>query len=319
MEWLFSWEVSSWVVASAIAVAFAFLALDDFKLAKLFFLIGAADASGGVIMWGVKTQRPLWQLSLAVFLLMGGIGALTVLAIRYVENKRAAKLPIGAREPDRTQPPPSQPSLPPISKPLEPPHSSLMPKPIAKAVTIKPYQVTFGVSNPGSPTTLSDTYLFRISNNSDDDVYAVSFKLRVHSKSLSTENFKFDVPKSSQKPIDENDPNASKFGDIGGMDCTDMEGRPVFFRVIMHLAPHESREVTLTHINPVGPEGPTHGLPEEIALPGTSLQSGIVVSAELPYFTTTPLPRLSNANITLSQIYLDEKLKCGAMSFIVLK
>lgn len=47
MEWLFSWEVGSWVVGGAIAAAFSFLALDDFKLAKLFFLLAAGDAIGG--------------------------------------------------------------------------------------------------------------------------------------------------------------------------------------------------------------------------------------------------------------------------------
>jgi hypothetical protein len=197
--------------------------------------------------------------------------------------------------------------------------ASLASKATEKPVTIKPSQVTFGVSSSSTPTPLSDTYMFRISNNSDDDVYAVSFKLRGHSESLSTENFKFDLPKSSQKPIDENDRNASKFGDIGGMDCTDIHGHPVFFRFILHLAPRESREVTLTHINPRRRVQPLRGLPEKITLPGTSEKGMIIVSAELSYFTKTPLPRFSSANLSLSQIYVDETLKCGTMSFILLK
>jgi len=89
MEWLFSWEVSSVVIALAVAVAFAFLSLSDFKLAKLFFLIAAADASGGMVMWGVKTQRPLWQMMSGVFVLMGAIGVVTVLAFRYVDRKQS--------------------------------------------------------------------------------------------------------------------------------------------------------------------------------------------------------------------------------------
>lgn len=88
MEWLFSWEVSSWIVGIAIAVGFVFVSLDDFKLAKLFFLIAAADAAGGMLMWGFRTQRPLWQLIIAVFVLMGGVGALTVLLFRYVDHKQ---------------------------------------------------------------------------------------------------------------------------------------------------------------------------------------------------------------------------------------
>src|SRR6185437_2482266 len=88
MEWLFSWEVTSWVIAIAVASAFTFIGFNDFKLARLFFLIGATDAAGGVIMWGMKTERPLWQLSLIAFLLLGSVGTLTVLALRYVDGKQ---------------------------------------------------------------------------------------------------------------------------------------------------------------------------------------------------------------------------------------
>jgi hypothetical protein len=88
MEWLFSWEVTSVIVSGGIAVAFAVLALNNFRLAKLFFLIAAADASGGVVVWRINTQRPLWQSNLGIFILMVGIGALTILALRYVDKKR---------------------------------------------------------------------------------------------------------------------------------------------------------------------------------------------------------------------------------------
>ena len=46
---------------------------NDFRLAQIFFLIAAADASGGVLMWGIKTNGPTWQLALAAFMLIGGI------------------------------------------------------------------------------------------------------------------------------------------------------------------------------------------------------------------------------------------------------
>ena len=91
LEWLFSWEVTSWAVGLLTAFALGLLALDDYKAAKLFFLIAAADAAGGVVMWGTKARIPTWQLVIAVFILVGGIGALTVLALRYVDSKRQAK------------------------------------------------------------------------------------------------------------------------------------------------------------------------------------------------------------------------------------
>jgi uncharacterized membrane protein YidH (DUF202 family) len=91
MEWLFSWEVASWFIAGLIGAALAFLALDDFRLAKLFFLLAAANAVGGVAMWGSRADLSVWQRYLSVFLLTGGIGILCLCAFRYVETKRKAK------------------------------------------------------------------------------------------------------------------------------------------------------------------------------------------------------------------------------------
>jgi hypothetical protein len=91
MEWLFSWEVASWFIAGFIAAAFAFLAMDDFRLAKLFFLLAAADAAGGIVMWGTKANLPGWQRTVIIFLLCGAVGVLCVQAFRYVDMKRGSK------------------------------------------------------------------------------------------------------------------------------------------------------------------------------------------------------------------------------------
>jgi hypothetical protein len=93
MEWLFSWEVTSWIVGILVAIGFSVLALDDFKVAKIFFLSAAADAIGGLIMWGVDTTVSPWARTLLVFALFGGIGVSLVQTLRYVDGKRAAKLP----------------------------------------------------------------------------------------------------------------------------------------------------------------------------------------------------------------------------------
>jgi hypothetical protein len=89
MEWLFSWEVTSVLVSVMVGIAFAVLAMNDFKIAKTLFLLAAGDANGGAIMWGTKSALPLWSLALIVFLLCGGIGVLTLLAFRYVDSKKA--------------------------------------------------------------------------------------------------------------------------------------------------------------------------------------------------------------------------------------
>jgi len=97
---LLSWEAVSAVVAFFAGSAFAVLAMNDFKLAKTFFLIAAVDGAGGIIMWGTKEQLPTWLTAVIIFILVGGIGTLTFLAFRYVDGKKAAQ----------NQPPPSVPT-----------------------------------------------------------------------------------------------------------------------------------------------------------------------------------------------------------------
>jgi hypothetical protein len=88
MERLFSWEVVGFVVALFIGVAFAFVGLNDFRLAKLCFLIAAADAAGGTVMWGKDTSMPPSARMVIVFLGMGLIGLLSMWSLRYVDGKQ---------------------------------------------------------------------------------------------------------------------------------------------------------------------------------------------------------------------------------------
>jgi hypothetical protein len=87
MEWLFSWEVASWIIAVAITLAFAFVALSDYKLAKLFFIVAASDAIGGIAMWGTKSSLATWQAALSAFAGCGIVGVLLVLSLRYADKK----------------------------------------------------------------------------------------------------------------------------------------------------------------------------------------------------------------------------------------
>jgi hypothetical protein len=91
MGWLFSWGVTSVIVVAFASLGQGFVALKDFKLAKLFFLLAAADAAGGIVMWGIKTDvSPLVRI-LTVFVGMGLVGVLAMQSIRYVDRKKVEK------------------------------------------------------------------------------------------------------------------------------------------------------------------------------------------------------------------------------------
>lgn len=79
------------VVGISISVGLGVLALDDFKLARTFFLIAAADAMGGTIMWGANTTVPPWIRTLSVFALGGTVAVVAVQSGRYVDRKKEAK------------------------------------------------------------------------------------------------------------------------------------------------------------------------------------------------------------------------------------
>lgn len=209
----------------------------------------------------------------------------------------------------------------PAPEPLDDNHKLTAPpwpkiEPRAPTVTISPSAVTYNTGD-----VWSQTYTFRIQNDTRTDLYSVTFKLRVDSTKLSLKDFKFDVPKSSWKAIDENDPVSSKFGDILGLDCTDAKGRPVFLRFLLHLNPHESREVTLTYVSTtpdtrIVSSGPGR-LPNKISAPNHVRP--VSVEARVTHFEIKRIPRFSMGNMRVSPVFLDEKLSCGAMSFIVLK
>jgi hypothetical protein len=99
MESLFSWEVASVVVALLISIGLGVLALDDFRLARLSFLLAAAYAIGGVAMRGVRTDLPPWGRIVLVFSLTGIIGVAALYSLTYVDKKQKAKERLSNRQP----------------------------------------------------------------------------------------------------------------------------------------------------------------------------------------------------------------------------
>lgn len=104
MEWLFSWEVTSFAISIFIAIGLGVLALDDFRVAKLFFLLAAADAIGAIIMWGIKTDLPPITRIPILFLVGGVLVVLLAQSFRYVARKEEDKAQKSAGGPAPTPP-----------------------------------------------------------------------------------------------------------------------------------------------------------------------------------------------------------------------
>ena len=98
MESLFSWEVTGVMVSIFITIALGVLAMSDYKLAKTFFLLAAADAAGGVLMWAKRSPLPYWVVGLIAFVVVGCIAVLTLQSFWYVDRKRGEKVGIRSNE-----------------------------------------------------------------------------------------------------------------------------------------------------------------------------------------------------------------------------
>jgi hypothetical protein len=187
--------------------------------------------------------------------------------------------------------------------------------PTQKGIIIRPPRVVFHPVSTASDG-FSQKARFRVQNNTDSDIFTVVFKLKASGLTLS--NFRFDVPKSSRVPLSD-DPALRKMGDISGMDCTDSSSRalPVWVRIISHLGPRDSREVTLTQLNPVAESVPPSAvLPPHITLPQSG--KGVTVEAKIVEFSHDS-SILEKPGMQAQSFYLDETLTCGTMMLTIVE
>src|ERR1035437_6176540 len=157
------------------------------------------------------------------------------------------------------------------------------------SLNVRPTNVRF--TNRG---TAGQTYSFRFTNRSDKDLYASHLKFRIHSRTLSGKDFLINIPTASRKAYGEGVVGAQSFADIQGLLCHDSYQRPVFSIFVFHLAPHESREITITN----GRAGSAK------------------VGATTGFFSTTPQGLNVNGNVDLTSFPSDEALSdCQSLGF----
>jgi len=239
----------------------------------------------------------------------------------------APTLPVTAKdivdEIERRSKPTEKPSVDQPEVPIQPKLEALPTKPkrsLAPTVTISPTQVILRL--PGSdpqPDTLSETYTFRISNTTAQDVYMVSFKFRAMTDKINPTALYFGVPKSSRKPlVDTEDTVGSRFSDIAGVDCLDQSRRPVLVRLIVKLGPHESREVLigLKNVSAAGQRRQGELLPKKVNPP---TGENFVLRAQVYHHTVEPQPLLQTGNMRMAKFFVDENLQCDQMPLVLLK
>jgi len=105
-------------------------------------------------------------------------------------------------------------------------------------ISITPESVTYD--------SVDTNFIFISKNNEDTTLYTVEFKFKGDSPSLSSKDFQIQIPSSSLKPIIEGSPAS----DICGLFLHDHENRPVLLVQFFRMTPHETREISWTHIKP---------------------------------------------------------------------
>lgn len=91
MHEFFSWEVVGWVVALLAPGGLGLLALSDYRLAKICFLISGLMLEGKVVVWGIDTPHSLPARLVISALLFALIGISVEESWRYVDSKNPAK------------------------------------------------------------------------------------------------------------------------------------------------------------------------------------------------------------------------------------
>ncbi len=159
-----------------------------------------------------------------------------------------------------------------------------------------PYSLNVSPTNVrfASRGAAGQTYSFRFTNRSDKDLYASQLKFRIHSRTLSGKDFLIHIPPASREAYGEGVVGAQRFAGIQGFLCHDSYQRPVFSISVFHLAPRESREITITN----GRAGSAK------------------VGATTGFFSTSLQPLTINGNVDSTPFRSDEALSdCQPLGF----
>ena len=159
------------------------------------------------------------------------------------------------------------------------------------SLNISPTNVRFANTAPAG-----QIYSFRFSNRSAKDLYASQLKFRVHSQRLSGRDFLIGISPASRKAYGAGGAGAPRFADIQGLLCRDSFRRSLFSIYVYHLAPHESRDITITNRR----------------------AGSAKIGATTGFFTTSPQPPGGSGDFVSGPPGSDEALSdCQPFGFLV--
>jgi len=162
------------------------------------------------------------------------------------------------------------------------------------SLNVSPSNVRFASAVPAMYS--GQTYSFRFTNRSDKDLYTSQLKFRVHSQTLSGKDFLINIPAASRKAYGKGGIGTQHFADIQGLLCRDSLQRSLFSIYVFHLAPHESREITITNRRP----------------------GRAKVGATTGFFSTSPQPLHVSGVFVSAPFRSDEALSdCQSFGFLV--
>lgn len=89
-----------------------------------------------------------------------------------------------------------------------------------------------------------DLFTFRISNETDTDLYANAFSFELKPHTYSADNFELNIDRQYLPPLpDQSAIESKEFSDIVALSGSDSHGTPTLIIYVYHLAPHSLREI----------------------------------------------------------------------------
>jgi hypothetical protein len=164
-------------------------------------------------------------------------------------------------------------------------------------LVVSPSIVKFPSMFSGGPLSKDPVYTFRVTNRSDEDIYAAEVDFKADKIGVAND-LHLDLPRDSRKPLGDSGGGAQHFVDVTGLLCKDYDLRPLFILSFYKLNPHESREISISY----------------------SKHDVVSVSAETGFYTSEPQVKIMDGDKAAQPFRWDHSIGpggCRVFGFLV--